>query len=95
MMLAGDRQEQTLQINELVEGYQEFHPFPAAQLHLIESLRTLRMLNYSAWLAQRWQDPAFPPSFPWFAQEQYWDEQLQSLTLQLEQLQQPPLTLYN
>ena len=95
MMLAGDRQEQTLQINELIEGYQEFQRFPTTQLHLIESLRTLRMLNYSAWLAQRWQDPAFPHSFPWFAKEQYWYEQLQSLTLQLEQLGQPALTLYN
>lgn len=95
MLLAGNREEQRIQLSEVVEGYQAFYDFQPSQLKLIESLRSLHMLNYSAWLAQRWQDPAFPSSFPWFAEEQYWYQQLQQLREQLLRLEQPPLTLFN
>lgn len=64
MMLAGERHERLGQLSELVDGYQEFHDFDPRELPLIEGLRSLRLMHYSAWLARRWDDPAFPPSFP-------------------------------
>ncbi len=51
-----------------MDGYNEFHDFDPRELALIEPLRALRLMHYSAWLARRWDDPAFPPSFPWFGQ---------------------------
>lgn len=94
LMLSGDRQQQTLQMLELVEGYEEFCSFDTRQLGLIETLRTLRMMFYSAWLARRWKDPAFPMHFPWFNTERYWSEHILELREQLYILDEPPLKLY-
>jgi Ser/Thr protein kinase RdoA (MazF antagonist) len=93
MMLSGDRQQQLLQIDTLLMGYEEFFSFESSQLLLIESLRTMRVVNYMAWLCKRWQDPAFPQNFPWFNTEKYWEEQILMLKEQLFALQQPPLSL--
>ncbi|MEW6990580.1 serine/threonine protein kinase [Colwelliaceae bacterium 6441] len=93
MMLSGDRQQQTLQLDTLLMGYEEFFEFDTKQFALIESLRTMRVVNYMAWLCKRWQDPAFPHSFPWFNTQRYWEEQVLMLKEQMSALQQPPLTL--
>ncbi len=75
MLLSGDDEQMTLQLNAILRGYREFHDFNRCELKLIEALRSLRMLHYSAWLAKRWDDPAFPLSFPWFNSATYWQEQ--------------------
>lgn len=93
MMLSGDRQQQLLQIDTLLMGYEEFFSFEPSQLVLIESLRTMRVVNYMAWLCKRWQDPAFPQNFPWFNTEKYWEQQILMLKEQMSALQQPPLSL--
>lgn len=93
MMLSGDRDQRQGQLLELVEGYNEFYDFRVAELVLIESLRTMRIMHYSAWLARRWQDPAFPQSFPWFNTERYWAEHVLELREQLYALDEPPLRL--
>lgn len=94
MLLTGDdRQQQQLQLAEVIEGYNEFADFDPRELHLVEALRTLRMLNYSAWLARRWEDPAFPHNFPWFNTERYWGEHVLQLREQLSALREPPLQL--
>src|SRR5260221_363741 len=77
MLVSGDNeQEINLQLKHILRGYQEFYDFNFRELHLIEALRTLRMIHYSAWLAKRWEDPAFPLNFPWFNTLRYWQEQL-------------------
>ncbi|MBL4572003.1 MAG: serine/threonine protein kinase [Gammaproteobacteria bacterium] len=93
MMLSGDRNQQQAQLLELVEGYNEFHNFRASELELVESLRTMRLMNYAAWLARRWEDPAFPMSFPWFNTERYWAEHITELREQLFLLDEPALRL--
>ena len=93
MMLSGDRNQRQAQLLELVEGYNEFHAFRASELELVESMRTLRLMNYAAWLARRWEDPAFPMSFPWFNTERYWAEHIQELREQLFLLDEPSLRL--
>ena len=94
MMLSGERDQRQAQLAELVEGYNEFHDFDPRQLPLIESLRSLRLMHYSAWLARRWDDPAFPRHFPWFASERYWAEQILTLREQRAALDEPPLRLF-
>jgi Ser/Thr protein kinase RdoA (MazF antagonist) len=93
MMLSGDRSRQTAQLEALIMGYSEFRDFNPAELRLVEALRTLRMLHYSAWLARRWDDPLFPATFPWFNSMHYWGEQILELREQLALLDEPPLEL--
>lgn len=93
MFLSGDRNRQTAQISELVEGYNEFYDFHPRELQLVEVLRTLRMIHYAAWLASRWQDPAFPKNFPWFNTERYWGEHILELREQWAVLDEAPLKL--
>jgi Ser/Thr protein kinase RdoA (MazF antagonist) len=94
MLLSGEREQQTLQMSEVLEGYREFHDFDLAELQLIEALRSLRIMHYSAWLARRWTDPAFPRHFPWFNTERYWGEHILELREQLAALNEPPLVIY-
>ncbi|MDO8860989.1 serine/threonine protein kinase [Haliea sp. E1-2-M8] len=93
MCLSGERHERELQLAELVEGYNEFFDFEPRQLRWIESLRTLRLVNYAGWLAKRWNDPAFPRSFTWFNSERYWANHVLELREQLSALQEEPLRL--
>ena len=94
MFMSGDRTQQTGQLSELIEGYNEFGDFQPRQLGLIEPLRTLRILHHTAWLANRWHDPAFPRAFPWFNTERYWGEHILELREQLFALNEPNLTLF-
>jgi Ser/Thr protein kinase RdoA (MazF antagonist) len=93
MMLSGERPRQTAQLDALIEGYREFNDFDPRELRLVEPLRALRMLHYSAWLARRWQDPMFPRTFPWFNTVRYWGEHILQLREQLGALTEPPLEL--
>lgn len=93
MMLHGDRQEQLVQLDILLEGYQEFCDFNNSQLKLIEPLRGLRLVHYMSWLAKRWHDPAFPVAFPWFNDAKYWEGQVLAFKEQLSALEEPPLSL--
>ncbi len=91
MFLSGDRDEQTPQLATLLDGYQEFRNFDARELNLVEALRTLRIMHYSAWLARRWEDPAFKLAFPWFNSHRYWDVHILSLREQAALMEEPPL----
>lgn len=92
MLLSGERQEMTAQLAEILDGYTEFHDFNPRELNLVEALRTLRILHYSAWLARRWGDPAFKQAFTWFNTARYWEEQILALREQAALLDEPALT---
>lgn len=94
MLLSGERASRTAQLSALLEGYQDFRPFDPRELALIEPLRTLRMVHHSAWLAERWSDPAFPAAFPWFGSAAYWSQQTTELREQLEVMAEPPLAVF-
>ena len=91
MFLSGDRMQMTVALSDLLEGYTQFRDFDPRELHLMEALRTLRMMHYAAWLARRWQDPAFPRAFPWFNTNRYWEEHILSLKEQMAALDEPAL----
>lgn len=93
MLLSGSEEEQRIQLQEIIEGYEEFYPFNKAEIGLIESLRTMRLVHYAAWIAKRWQDPAFPAAFPWFGEPRYWEQHILELREQLANLQHRPLDL--
>jgi len=91
MLLSGERAEQTQQLCELLAGYEDFCEFEPRELYLIEALRTLRLIHYSAWLARRWHDPAFPAAFPWFGTQRYWQDRILELREQIALMDEPPL----
>ncbi|MBW8371131.1 MAG: serine/threonine protein kinase [Thiobacillus sp.] len=91
MLLSGERDEQQAQINEILKGYEDFMEFDPRELHLVEALRTLRLIHYAAWLARRWDDPAFPAAFPWFNTQLYWQARILELREQIALMDEPPL----
>ncbi|MEE9342665.1 MAG: serine/threonine protein kinase [Gammaproteobacteria bacterium] len=91
MLLSGDAMEMRQQLEDLLAGYETFYDFDFSTITLIESLRTLRIMNYAAWLAQRWDDPAFQIAFPWFESSRYWEEHILSLREQAAELNSPSL----
>src|SRR5258705_2471017 len=93
MLLSGGQQNMRTELRDLLEGYEQFLPFDRGEITLIEPLRALRMIHYSAWLARRWHDPAFPQAFPWFAEPRYWEDHYRALDEQLAAVIGPPLEL--
>jgi Ser/Thr protein kinase RdoA (MazF antagonist) len=93
LLLSGEREERSLQVSWLLDGYFEFAEFDPRELRLIEPLRTLRMIHYAGWLARRWDDPAFPAAFPWFNTQRYWQDHILALREQAAALDEPPLSL--
>ncbi len=91
MLLSGDRIEMSRQLADLLAGYEDFHEFSPRELHLVEALRTLRLIHYSAWIARRWDDPAFPAAFPWFNTQRYWQDRVLELREQIALMDEPPL----
>ena len=93
MLLSGERAEQHAQLSAVLDGYETFRAFDRAELNLVEALRTLRVVRHAAWLARRWDDPAFPASFPWFNTQRYWQDHVLALREQAALMSEPPLAV--
>lgn len=91
MLLSGDARDMTRQLVEVLDGYRDFMEFDRRELQLIEPLRTLRLIHYSAWVARRWTDPAFPAAFPWFGTPRYWQDRILELREQVAAMSEPAL----
>jgi Ser/Thr protein kinase RdoA (MazF antagonist) len=91
MLLSGEREAMERQLAPLLSGYEEFSEFDRRELHLVEALRTLRLIHYAGWLARRWHDPAFPAAFPWFGTPRYWQDRILELREQVAAMQEAPL----
>ena len=91
MLLSGSREERQTQLADLLAGYEDFAEFGRRELLLIEALRTLRLIHYSAWIARRWDDPAFPAAFPWFDTPRYWEQKILELREQIAAMAEPAL----
>ena len=93
MLLSGDRESMEHQLAKVLEGYERFRSLDRRELVLVEALRTLRLLHYSAWIAQRWDDPAFPAAFPWFGTTRYWQDRILELREQIGAMEEPALAI--
>ena len=91
LLLPGERAEASRALTDLLAGYEDFCDFEPRELHLVEALRTLRLIHYAAWLARRWDDPAFPAAFPWFNTQRYWEDRILELREQVGAMQEGPL----
>ncbi|MBK5966376.1 stress response serine/threonine protein kinase YihE [Thiocystis minor] len=91
MLLSGERGEMSRQLADVLAGYEDFQEFDPRELHLIEALRTLRIIHHAAWLARRWEDPAFPAAFTWFGNQHYWQNHILQLREQIAAMEEGPL----
>jgi len=91
MLLSGDAAAMSVQLGSILAGYEDFMEFDRRELRLLEPLRALRLIHYSAWIARRWRDPAFPAAFPWFGTERYWQDRILELREQIAAISEPPL----
>jgi Ser/Thr protein kinase RdoA (MazF antagonist) len=91
MLLSGERADMVKGLADVLAGYEDFCEFDPRELHLVEALRTLRLMHYSAWIARRWDDPAFPAAFPWFNTQRYWQDRILELKEQIALMDEPPL----
>jgi len=91
MLLSGERAWMTRQLLDVLAGYEQFAELDRRELHLLEALRTLRLIHYSAWIARRWDDPAFPAAFPWFNTQRYWQDRILELREQIALMDEEPL----
>jgi Ser/Thr protein kinase RdoA (MazF antagonist) len=91
MLLSGDLASMSQQLRHVLAGYEDFAELDRRELHLVEALRTLRLVHYSAWLARRWDDPAFPAAFPWFNTQRYWQDRILELREQISLMEEEPL----
>lgn len=91
MLLSGDAPAMARQLDYVLEGYEQFADFNPASLHLVEALRTLRLIHYAGWIAKRWDDPAFPAAFSWFDTPRYWQDMILSLREQIALMDESPL----
>jgi Ser/Thr protein kinase RdoA (MazF antagonist) len=92
MLLSGDRTAMSGQLADVLAGYELFFDFDVRELLILEALRTLRMIHHAAWIARRWDDPAFPAAFPWFSTQRYWQNQILELREQVALMDEPPLS---
>jgi Ser/Thr protein kinase RdoA (MazF antagonist) len=91
MLLAGERDEKTFGLHAVLDGYSRFRDLDPRELHLIEALRTLRLMHYYAWIARRWSDPAFPRIFSWFNTQRCWEDHILTLREQAAAMDEEPL----
>jgi Ser/Thr protein kinase RdoA (MazF antagonist) len=92
MLLSGERTAMSGQLSHVLAGYEQFREFDSRELNLLEALRTLRLIHYSAWIARRWDDPAFPAAFPWFNTQRYWQDRILELREQIALMEEGPLS---
>ncbi len=90
MLLSGERDEMKSQFTDLLAGYEDFFDFNPREMHLVEALRSLRLIHYAAWIARRWDDPAFPKAFVWFNTQRYWQDRILELREQIALMDEPP-----
>jgi len=91
MFISGDREYGNARLADLLEGYTQFREFDPAELALVEALRSLRQIHYAAWIARRWEVPAFRVAFPYFGEGRFWDSHILALREQRAALDEPTL----
>jgi len=87
MLVPGRDAEGARQRRVLLDAYRQFRDFEDRWLDLVEPLRALRFVHYAAWIGRRWEDPAFPPTFPHFGTDEYWENETRDLEEQVRRIE--------
>jgi Ser/Thr protein kinase RdoA (MazF antagonist) len=86
-MLLPDYADQALpEIELFLEGYETFRSFDRRALTLIEPLRAMRFIHYSAWCARQVAEDGSSQVIPDFGTPHYWQREIKDLSDQLARI---------
>ena len=88
MLLPGTLADAAVEADLLIEGYETFRPFDRTSLRLIEPLRAMRYVHYSAWCARQVVEDGHSPVIPDFGSRTYWQTETRELADQLERIRE-------
>ena len=86
MLLPGYREETQAEIEMFLEGYEMFRDFDRGSLRLIEPLRAMRYIHYTAWCAYQFAEDGETRVDADFGSRQYWHTEMQDLEDQLQRI---------
>ena len=86
MLLPGYREESLAEIEMFLEGYEMFRDFDMGSLRLIEPLRAMRYIHYTAWCAHQFAEDGETRVNENFGSRQYWQTEMDDLEDQLQRI---------
>jgi Ser/Thr protein kinase RdoA (MazF antagonist) len=86
MLLPGRVQDSQKELGWLLDGYELFREFDHASLRLVEPLRAMRYIHYTAWCVRQAADGGFARLSPDWGSEAYWRQQIHELKQQQQEI---------
>ena len=86
MLLPGHREDSLAEIDIFLEGYEMFRGFDMKSLRLIEPLRAMRYIHYTAWCAHQFAEDGETRVREDFGSRHYWQIEMGDLEDQLERI---------
>ena len=87
MMLPGHLRDSRAEMDLLLEGYETFRTFDYSTLRLIEPLRAMRIIHYTAWCARQKRDGGFARVAPDFGTAGFWRQETSDLQRQRQEIE--------
>ncbi len=88
MLLPGPLEDAFVEVDLLLEGYETFKSFDRSSLCLIEPLRAMRFIHYSAWCAHQVVEDGSTSVIPDFGSRLYWESEIDDLVDQLARIKE-------
>ena len=92
MLLPGYMEDSLAEINIFLEGYETFRNFDRRTLRLIEPLRAMRYIHYTAWCAHQVAEDGESRVAEDFGSHAYWQAEINDLADQLERIREGKFT---
>ena len=86
MLLPGHISESRAELELFLEGYETFRAFDRRSLRLIEPLRAMRYIHFTAWCAVQVADGGFSRIAPDWGSEDFWRREIRDLEMQKEEI---------
>lgn len=87
MMLPGHLKNSRAEMDLLLEGYETFRTFDYSTLRLIEPLRAMRIIHYTAWCARQKRDGGFARVAPDWGSTAFWRQETADLQRQRQEIE--------
>ena len=87
MMLPGHMRDSRVELDLLLEGYETFRELEPGTLRLIEPLRAMRIIHYTAWCARQKRDGGFARVAPDWGTAAFWRQETADLQRQRQEIE--------
>lgn len=86
MLLPGHLRQSLGELGLILEGYETFRELDRQTLRLIEPLRAMRFLHFTAWCARQKADGGFARLAPDWGSESFWKQEIHDLEQQRQEI---------